>query len=370
MIYRVLWCILILCYGSSVLPAQPPVRVFYIGHSLSDQIPDMVASLAGDHPAVDFDWAYQSIPGAPLRWQWDRKDADDYLENPPYYYAFYSPEGGLAAGNVDMLVLTEAVPRYGDLIEETYEYADSFFVYATTYNPNIRVFLYEDWHCLESGTPTGCAYDVDSNPWRQRIEDDLPMWESVVDTLNARFNPVHPVCLIPAAQGLAHVYDSIQAGVMPGLSSIHDLFSDDIHLTDVGKYVVACIHFATLLETSPVGLTNQLQVWWGGDFTPPSPELALKFQEIAWEVATQYAHSCIDLSVSTTTPTEWNQPLQVWPNPVHDLLHMDRPVNYKLVNALGLVVQTGYGQQLDVSGLARGLYILQFDSLRIPIIKQ
>ena len=162
---------LLLIFLSAFQIKAQNTKAFYVGHSLSDQIPDMVKSLANDHPSLNFDWVYQSIPGAPLRWQWERKDADDYTPNPPHYYGFYDENGGLPVGNFDVMVLTEAVPRYGELIEETYEYADSFFVYSNFYNPNIKVYLYEDWHCILSGTPTECDYDVDSNPWKQRIED-------------------------------------------------------------------------------------------------------------------------------------------------------------------------------------------------------
>jgi hypothetical protein len=130
-------CVLL---STSFLNAQT-TRAFYIGHSLSDQIPDMVKSLADNHQDVAFAWAYQSIPGAPLRWQWDRKGANDYEGNPPHYYAFYNQVGGLRSGDFDVMVLTEAVPRYGELIQETYQYTDSFFVYAKTYNPNIRVLV-------------------------------------------------------------------------------------------------------------------------------------------------------------------------------------------------------------------------------------
>ena len=256
-------------------------RTFYIGHSLSDQIPDMVQSLSNDHPETQFSWVYQSIPGAPLSWQWDDKNKQQYEPIPPNYYAFYDQNEGLPTGDFDILVLTESVPRYWEIIDDTYAHADSFFNYALMFNSNTKVYLYEDWHCLDSGTPTGCDYDVDSNPWRQRLTDDLAMWESVVDTLNNRYNPINPVCLIPGGQGLAALYDSIQVGSVPGINSIDDLFSDKIHLNDVGKYFIACIHFATIHGVSPVGLTNQLQVWWGGDFDPPSEELALKFQQIA-----------------------------------------------------------------------------------------
>lgn len=367
--------LLLFTISSSVVIKAQNVNAFYVGHSLSDQIPDMVKSLADDHVKADFDWVYQSIPGAPLRWQWARKDANDYTSNPPHYYGFYDETGGLPNGNFDVTVLTESVPRYGALIEETYAYADSFFRYANLHNSKTKVYLYEDWHCLLSGTPTGCDYDEDSNPWRQRLKDDLPMWESVVDTLNNRFNPENPVCLIPAAQGLAQVYDSIYAGAMPGLTRIEDLFSDNIHLTDVGKYFVACVHFSTIFGTSPVGLTNQLKVWWGGDFEAPSAELALKFQEIAWDVSTQYPNSCIGSTVSVEESPFESDDLRIYPNPVSDILTIEfgdeNPNSRSLIyNVLGELVASSEGKNADVSSLPHGTYLLQHGNRVVRFIKQ
>jgi hypothetical protein len=333
----------------------------------------MVQSLANDHFEVDFDWVYQSIPGAPLRWQWQRKSANDYTSNPPYYYGFYDEDGGLPNGTFDVLVLTESVPRYGNLIEETYQYADSFFRYAQAFNPQIKVYLYEDWHCILSGTPTQCDYDTDSNPWRQRLDDDLPMWESVVDTLNQRFNPDEPVCLIPAAQGLAEVYDSIYAGVMPGLSSIEHTFHDNIHLNDVGKYFVACVHFATLFETSPVGLTHQLQVWWGGDFEAPSPELARKFQEMAWDVAVSYENSCVGVTNSDNQTVD-SERLRVYPNPTHDIIHVGQRINTRgmeslIYNVYGELVLRSHDHRINISMLPAGIYVLVQDQHTVKFLK-
>jgi hypothetical protein len=375
--------------SSTLLIGQSNIKAFYIGHSLSDQIPDMVKSLADDHPDVGFDWAYQSIPGAPLRWQWQRKDANDYEGNPPYYYAFYNQEGGLPSGGFDIMVLTEAVPRHWSEwgIFETYQYADSFFVYANTYNPNIKVYLYEDWHCILSGTPTGCDYDIDSNPWRQRIDDDLPMWESVVDTLNARFSPTNPVCLIPATQGLAHVYDSIYAGVMPGLSDINDLFSDNIHLNDVGKYFVACVHFSTIFGTSPIGLTNQLKVWWGGNFEAPTPELALKFQQIAWMVANSYPGSCLSSTTSINENLQIDKEITLgnYPNPFRSFTTINFQTNISghtkltVSDVLGRNVKIlldeykqkgNYSIQLNRKELPSGTYFYQLKTGEISLTKK
>lgn len=360
--------ILFLLLTSSILSAQQK-NAFYIGHSLSDQIPDMVKSLSDDMFAVDFDWAYQSIPGAPLRWQWDRKINKDYNENPPYYYAFYSEEGGLPTGEYNVLVLTESVPRYWSIIGDTYQYADSLVAYALSYNPNIQIYLYEDWHCIKSGTPTGCDYDIDANPWRQRLDDDLAMWESVVDTLNNRFNPTNPVCMIPAGQGLARLYDAIEEGTVPGISSIEDIFSDNIHLTDVGKYFVACVHFAMIHNTSPVGLTNQTQVWWGGDFDPPTEDQARVFQEIAWETVNSYERSCLNTSTTTVENMVENEEIKY--NTFTNTLTIPNFSNEELTiyNLFGQLVLTSTEDTVNLSILPNGVYFVSFGNKIQMIIR-
>lgn len=355
--------------GAAIVASAQSPRVFYIGHSLSDQIPDMVASLSLDHPNVTFSWVYQGIPGAPLRWQWDRKNAMDYNPIPPHYYGFYDAANGLAAGGFDALVLTESVPRYPEIIEETYAYSDSFYRFAVTHNPGIRVYLYEDWHCLLSGTPTGCAYDVNSSQWRQRLTDDLAMWESVVDTLNNRFKPDVAVCLIPGGQGLAALYDSIQAGVVPGVSQISELFSDDIHLNEIGKYFMACIHFATIHGTSPEGLTSQLQVWWGGDFTPPSVPLAMKFQQIAWSVATNYSGSCIGTNTSRVDVALDSDEIVLFPNPTEGIFEIGGKLSdytIQILDHMGVACRnyesTGQKIQVYIQDLPGGLYFIRIQN--------
>ncbi len=365
---------MILVFSCINLDGQTP-KTFYVGHSLTDDIPDMVQSLSDNHASVDFSWVYQSIPGAPLRWQWDRKSAMDYTNTPPHFYGFYDGSHGLPAGDFDVMVLTESVPRQLDYIDETYAYADSFYQYARTYNPELRVYLYEDWHCLLSGTPTGCAYDIDSNPWRQRLEDDLPMWESVVDTLNARFQPDTPVCLIPAAQGLAALYDSIQIGVVPGLTQIEDIFSDDIHMTEIGKYYIACIHFAMIHETSPVGLTHQLQVWWGGNYTAPSPALALKFQEMAWETVTRYPRSCLNFTTAVDVQLE-SDGITLLPNPTSDVFEIQGLIGQyqvEILDASGQVYQTLTTTEdrleLSLQSLPTGFYFIKIQNTANHLIR-
>jgi hypothetical protein len=345
------------------------LRTFYVGHSLADGIPDMVQSLADNHPTASFDnWIFQIGIGAGLEWQWQHKALNNYQSLPPHYYGFYDPSFGLRAGGFKAVVLTESVPRFfgnnaWDPMISTYQFADSFYTYAARYNPGIQGYIYEIWHCLKSGTPTGCAWDINASPWRQRLADDLRMWESIVDTLNARHKPAKPVCLIPGGQGLARLHDAIKAGSVPGISNIESIFSDDIHLTDVGRYFIACIHFAMLHRQSPVGLTHQLYSQWGVPYTPPTPAQALRFQQIAWETVTQYPKTCL-----TTTAVEPNitdsalgVPMRVQPNPAQTAVVLLNPGDShaaNVYNSLGTLVRKHDATSFDVSDLAPGIYFV------------
>lgn len=366
-----------LTVGVSLLFSQSNPRAFYIGHSLTDYIPEMVGSLSDSSANNTFqDWSFQSIPGAPLRWQWQRMAANDFTPNPPHSYPFYHSSNGLPSGAFDMLILTDAVPRdavspWG--IQETYLYADSFYNYASQYNPNIQVFIYEVWHCILSGTPTGCDYDVNSNPWRQRLSDDLPMWESVVDTLNQRFNPINPVCLIPGGQGLARLYDSMQAGALPGITQVEDLFEDNIHLNDTGRYFIACIHYATIHKSSPVGLPNQVFSMWGSPFGAPSPQLALKMQEIAWLTVQDYPNNC--LNTFTTLQNEIEKPsFGIYPNPANDRIYLNTRWNssiYTLHDLNGKIIMQGRysAEGINVEDLKIGTYYIKMNGMVEKFIK-
>lgn len=371
------WPILIMVLlGSIVTHAQQTFKAFFIGHSLTDQIPDMVESLALDHPNTTFDWVFQSIPGAPLFWNWDH--GADFTPTPPHYYGYNHAQEGLPNGSFSHLILTESVPRHYGSINDTYEYAANFYEFARNFNPNVRVYIYEVWHCLKSGTPTACDWDIDSDPWRERLSDDLSMWESVVDYLNTTYEPEIPVCLIPGGQGLARLYDEIALGTVPGVDAIDYFFSDDIHLTDVGKYFMACIHFATLFNTSPVGLTNQLQVWWGGDFEAPTPEMALRLQQIAWETVQQYANHCPQTMKSNSLASN---KVFLYPNPTSGDIHLHATStlqSIRLFDITGKTILVDKSKKTDpgisLAHLQAGVYFIEVqlsDAMQtFKIIKQ
>ena len=86
-----------------------------------------------------------------------------------------------------------------------------------------------------------------------------------------------------------------ESGGLPGLRSREDLFTrnpdgtqDVIHLNDLGNYLVALTHYATLYHRSPVGLPYRLKRADGTDADAPEEATAYAMQQVAWEVVTRY----------------------------------------------------------------------------------
>jgi len=272
-------------------------KTFFLGHSLVNfHMPNMVNKLS---IAAEENFQYEANIGigANLLMHWTNPGSG---QGSPWNIT-------LNQGGFENFVITEAVPLKGHLQwSQTYRCADSLYQFAEQYNPGIQYYIYETWHCISSGTPTGCEWDNDDHiAWRDRLSLDLPLWEGIADSINLLHEK--EMLIIPAGQALARLYDSIEVGHVPGISSMNQLFTDDIHLSYTGNYFIACVMFAVLQGKSPEGLPNRLTDEWGTPYNDyPTPELALKFQQIAWETIKAYPRDGVDgiqLGINTITVT-------------------------------------------------------------------
>lgn len=267
-------------------------QVFYIGHSLiSPDIPAMVHDLAIDAGVGSArDYNYHIINGAPLRWNWTHADDGQNYQNQNI-----NARSTLSAGQFNVLVMTEGIPLADDMVE----YGGYFYDLAQDANATTQTYMYETWHWTQwSESDRGpiewfnqnndAAYHIEegSYSFRELLTRFRPLWEARVDAINAA-HPQHaaqPMRIIPAGTAFGRLYDAIEAGQVPGITSINQLFSDTIHPNEQGKYFVALVHFATIYGRSPEGLANQTKSEWGVNFSAPTAEQAAVFQRIAWEV--------------------------------------------------------------------------------------
>ncbi len=266
--------------------------ILYVGHSLvGPGLPPAVEATLramGEPATVEA----HVINGAPLHYNWDHAaDAEGV-----------NARAVLPLGATDVLILTEAQPLASHLQwSDTGASAARFAALAIDSNPATRVFLYETWPSLNSGTPAAAQDDpAGSLPWRDRITAELILWEDTAVQASA----MTPIGLIPAGQALGLLSDAIDAGTVPGLASIRDLFLDDIHLNNRGNYFVGLVHAAAITGRSPQGLPAQLQRPWPSRDSVISDELAAVLQRIAWQAVSAEASRSPALPATIDPPAE------------------------------------------------------------------
>jgi hypothetical protein len=345
---------------STTLKAQTN-KTFFLGHSLINfDVPNMVNKLSVVG-AKTFSHNAHITNGANLLYHWNNPTAGQGS----------AWDTTLVQGGFENFIVTEAVPLSNHLQwSSTYRIADSLYQFAKLHNPNIQYYLYETWHCNTTGTPTGCQWDNDDAMlWRPRLTADLPKWEAIADSVNL----IHtkPMLIIPGGQALAQLYDSITANKVPGITSINDLFLDDIHLTNVGNYFIACVMYGVIHKQSPVGLTNQLTDNWGTPYTVfPTVAQATILQQIAWSALCNYSRDGVNCS-TTSLATMNLATSTIYPNPVTHSLNV--AVTLPQASATQLYITNTLGEQLinytqasttaftktiDVTNLASGVYFV------------
>ena len=251
-------------------------EILLVGHSLigPDLPPLLEAAFRASGSTVQVQ--AQIINGAPLKYQWENSANAEGVD----------ARATLAAGKTDVLVLTEAIPLAGQI-----EWNDSaaqtalFAGLAWEKNPETRVYIYETWHSLASGPGVTIKDDPGAGVlWRARLTADLPLWESLAAQANAaRPEGSAPIRLIPAGQAMALAADAIDAGNIPEVTKIRDLFDDDIHPNGKGRYLVAMVHLAAITGKSPEGLPAKLTRQWQNRDAILTDAQARALQSIAWQ---------------------------------------------------------------------------------------
>lgn len=262
-------------YQNKRAPADRPLRVFQIGHSLVGRdMPAMLAQLAGEGHGYELQLGW----GTTLREHFEPDltiNGFDVENATPRYRDAHE---ALASGEYDAFVMTEMVSlkdaiRYHD----SREYAARWAAEAVAGNPDIQIFLYESWHGLD-----------DKTEWLDRLPNDLEeMWKN--DLLwPATRAAGRAVWLIPVGQVMARLVAEAEASPdgIGEMKTRADLFTDNIHPNDLGAYLVALTHYAVLYGKSPVGLPKRLMLADDTHANAPSDLLARRMQEVVWEVVT------------------------------------------------------------------------------------
>jgi hypothetical protein len=263
------------------LPApEGPMAVFHLGHSLVNRdMPAMLAQLSGAGHRYDSQLGW----GTTLKAHWGDETINGFAaENA--HPAFRPADEAVQSGEYDAIVLTEMVE-----IKDALRYYNSPVYLARWANravavrPDVRLYLYETWHQLD-----------DPDGWLARLDRDLRRYwlDGIAKPALQKLPEDARLHLIPAGQVLAAFVRAVEAaGGVGNVASRTDLFArtaegeqDQIHLNDLGNYLVALVHFTVLYHRSPVGLPVALRRADGSAATAPAPQTARLMQDTVLDV--------------------------------------------------------------------------------------
>jgi hypothetical protein len=245
-------------------------RVIQSGHSLTDGILEPLRSMVriAGNEAVVVDQS--TTPGSPMEGRWE--------EAPGYG----QPDARHDIRDYDTLVLTERVALSNTMPwHNSTDQALLWFTNAWT-NGNggngAETILYATWVGIDSGPNAENPHkDPEKNiPFRDRLPLEMERWEEILRYVNDnRPDSSEPMRMIPGPRLMAAIYDEIASGSAPGLTDISDLFSDTVHLNDLGNYYIALAHFAVIYGRDPRGIQNLSGV---------TPDQARWMQDLVWQV--------------------------------------------------------------------------------------
>lgn len=264
------------------------VHAFYSGHSLSDGVPEAVASIAvtrGQTFEFEFQTAGYSLlrertKGAVSSPTWDgyRTGLNRNGVGLDVTAELASPSRLSPGARYDAVVVTERhdLPWVA-ATEGTATYLADFARRAWEGNPSADVFFYHTWLALDVSNPM---------PWVQYERRALRLWECVASRANrdlAHFS--RRIHVLPGGAALAELTERLWTERVPGIDiddpedRVRLLFSDDVHLSPIGKYYMGLVHYTVLFGQAPSGTR----------MTGVSREASVFFEETANSVVAAYA---------------------------------------------------------------------------------
>lgn len=299
--------IYVFCCAAALTGTRPafaaePTQIHFFGNSLTDQVRYDSFKKLCDGAGHPLEWNREMAPGVPVHWHWDKK---------PKW------EKKLTEQSWDAVTLQP----FGNF-ELEYQGCMNFARFLAEKQPEVQLFIYAQWHhrgtadwtsdflqtsavVTDEGWDGTCRKKTGEAFWLENVhaaavEAGYPArlersyknrYELTVQGLNAAGILKKTVKLIPVGHVLELLSSKMRAGMVPGYASPYQFYFDNVHLDNVGCYIVACTFYATIFQASPVGLP--VGEYQGGPHTRGSSaqisdELARVIQETVWEVVASH----------------------------------------------------------------------------------
>jgi hypothetical protein len=266
--------------ASTAVTTQRPNRAFFVGNSVTDTINQENLRQLALQRGNFMPWGRQMIPGSPLDNLWNNPGGG--FTNAPYNYpqtAFTNPEWSW-----DSIVLQP----FDRQLSSDLDYAQRFMNLALSNpaNSQTQFYIYSRWPRKDADGSLDFQAKWD-RPYNGGFgeEETRDYFVKLMTQINlARGNANKPVLLVPVGDVLYELDKRMEAGQIPGYTDVAQLYSDGIHFTNEGSYVVGLTYYAVLFKTDPRLLT--LNPW-----NLNNPALEAAFKQTVWDVVRTHPHA-------------------------------------------------------------------------------
>lgn len=265
--------VLVLLGMVALAASAAPPRTYHIGNSLTDTLDTWLPAVArGIGKEIDFHRT--TIPGAPTDWLWDHPGGSFGEAD---YRIF------LAETAIDHL-FTQPFAGHDRSLDNETEHSLKFLDLARKRNPNVKHWVYAQWPDLKWNDAwaqgRGAVAGLNLKPatsWDEAVMNHLAYHEALARKLEEADGKERNV--VPAGLALLNLKRELGGD---DFFAAH--FSDDIHLADRGRYMVALVVYAVIFGEKPADRS-------AFERAGLTPEQAAIYQRVAWETVVGYAGS-------------------------------------------------------------------------------
>ena len=243
--------------------AQISQRVFLVGNSTTDQVNYLGLQSIANQKGNSHIWSRSVVLGASLAFNWNNPNSA-FKEDPYGYYP-----NALANYEWDAITLQPFnAPLDGD--QGDIAMASNFINLAKIKSPNIQPFIYQR-HCrIPNGmkwpsAPSSVSGVVaTASDWRKIWDGEFvqgaetrqvrSQYTTLTNALRAANLTSKPTNMIPVGEVMYNLNNKMDAGSVPGFTSIWDVYVDAGHFNNVGQFIVGATFFATIYKQDPRGL--------------------------------------------------------------------------------------------------------------------
>lgn len=286
-------------YTIGVTAVAAGQKSYHLGNSLTDTINAWLEPIA-DSTGVDHRYARWTVPGSPIGYMWENRSKDVGVGTPPEAAAFdtfvrtYAP--------IDHLTVQ---PFADPLLETQGGAAVEIFQNALKDSPSLQPWVYAQWANQFASTDNGkqgflvdgfargdpnAGWPLPAKPvpetWQDTTTAQMRYYEAFRDYVDQRVEG-KKVLIVPAGPALVELKRRVDQKLIPGMTDFFAaIFSDYLHLTDAGQYLVSLVFYSCFYHQSPEGKVTIKPT----TLTEPQAKI---FQQIAWEIASGYPLSGI-----------------------------------------------------------------------------